>query len=119
MGDPTWNTPAHLVGLPVTNWKKRTGFEMRGTLGECIERFLNLQPQHQQNCTLTHEAGQGNWGPASIRTFVLTNGPPPQMTANGRQLTGERLRKLCERENYDPSPHASHPAKDAHGRKPP
>jgi hypothetical protein len=32
-------------GLPVTNWKRRTGYEMRGTMAECVEKSMNL-PDH-------------------------------------------------------------------------
>lgn len=67
---PTWTTPAHLFGLPITNWKRRAGCEMRGTLAECIQRFLSLPKHQQQNCTLTNSAAPGQWGPASIRAYV-------------------------------------------------
>jgi len=31
-GEPSWDTPGTLNGLPVTHWKKRTGYSMDGTV---------------------------------------------------------------------------------------
>jgi hypothetical protein len=79
MDKPTWDSPAHLFGLPYTNWKRKSGCEMRGTLAECVQRFLSLPQHHQQNCILTNSASPGQWGPASIRAYVAVHGLPPQM----------------------------------------
>jgi hypothetical protein len=64
---PAWETPAHLFGLPLKSWKRKSDIEMRGTLAECVKRFLNLPQHHQQNCTLTMDNVSGRSGPASIR----------------------------------------------------
>lgn len=93
MPQPQWTTPAHVVGLPYTNWKRKTGFEMRGTLAQCVQRFLSLPQHHAQNVTLTIEGVKGNWGPASIRAFVAANGVPPQMSP----VPLDRLRELTSK----------------------
>ena len=93
MSKPSWDTPAHLVGLPCTNWKRRTGVEMRGTLALCIQRWLSLPPHQQQNCTLSNDASPGRWGPGSIRAYVAVNGLPPQMPP----VTLTQLEKMIEK----------------------
>jgi hypothetical protein len=65
---------------------------MRGTLAECIERWLRLPPHHQQNCSLSHDAGPGRWGSGSIRAYVAVNGLPPQMAP----VTPAQLEKMIE-----------------------
>ena len=91
--EPTWNTPARLIGLPCTTWKRRTGVEMRGTLAECILRWLNLPAHQQQDCSLSHDAGPGRWGPGSIRAYVALHGLPPQMAP----VTPAQLEKMIEK----------------------
>ena len=93
MSKPTWDTPAHLVGLPCTNWKRRTGVEMRGTLAQCIERWLSLPPHQQQDCSLSHDAGPGRWGPGSVRAYVAVHGLPPQMAP----VSPAQLEKMIEK----------------------
>jgi hypothetical protein len=93
MDKPTWDTPAHLFGLPYTSWKRKTGCEMRGTLAECVGRFLSLPQNLQQNCTLTNSAAPGQWGPASIRAYVAVHGLPPQMAP----VSPARLREMVEK----------------------
>jgi hypothetical protein len=94
LSKPSWDTPAHLVGLPYTNWKRKTGFEMRGTLAECIQRWLSLPQHQQQNCTLTNDAAPGRWGPASIRAHVAVHGVPPQMGT----VPPDKLKDLTEKQ---------------------
>jgi hypothetical protein len=89
----TWDTPAHLVGLPCTIWKRRTGVEMHGTLAQCIARRLGLPPHQQQNCSLSHDAGPGRLGPGSVRASVPVHGLPPQM----RPVTPAQLEEMIEK----------------------
>ena len=92
---PTWDTPAHLFGLPLKSWKRKGDCEMRGSLAECVQRFLSLPQHHQQNCTLSNDAAPGQWGPASIRAYVAAHGLPPSMApvspARLKQLTTKDL----------------------------
>ena len=97
---PTWDTPTHLIGLPCTNWKRRTGIEMDGTLAQCIARRLGLPPHQQQNCSLSHDAGPGRWGPGSIQAYVTVNGLPPQM----RPVTPAQLEKMIEKRPHGATP---------------
>jgi hypothetical protein len=106
---PAWDTPAHLVGLPYTNWKHKTGFEMRGTMAECVQRFLNLPQHHQQNCTLTIEGTRGNWGPASIRAHVAVHGVPPTMGT----VSLDRLKEMTTKELPTATPPSPLQAQDA------
>jgi hypothetical protein len=99
MAEPVWNTPAHLFGLPIKNWKRKSGIEMRGTLAECIQRFLSLPQHQQQNCTLTNDAAPGHWGPGSIRAYVAVHGLPPQMTP----VSPDRLKRMTEKELPQPA----------------
>jgi hypothetical protein len=69
-----------LSGLPVTNWKKRTGAEMRGTPAQCVERFLNLPHQQQRDCSLRID-GYRTLEAANIVAFVATHGLPPSIAA--------------------------------------
>jgi hypothetical protein len=50
--DPDWNTPAHLDGLPVRHWKRRTGYTERGTVAELVQRWLTLPWNIQMECSL-------------------------------------------------------------------
>ena len=79
---PPWHAPAHLWGLPYTNWKKRTGYDLHATFGECVYRFLSLPHHAQQNCQMTCvAAGAGIWNPPRIGSYVLSHGAPPQLSA--------------------------------------
>ena len=98
--EPPWDTPAHLLGLPCTNWKRRTGVEMRATLAECIQRWLSLPAHQQQNCSLSHDAGAGRWGPGSIRAYVAAHGLPPQMAP----VTPEQLEGMIEKPSLAATP---------------
>jgi hypothetical protein len=103
LSKPSWNTPAHLFGLPYTSWKRKTGCEMRGTLAKCIQRWLSLPQHQQQNCTLSNDATPGQWGPASIRAYVAANRLPPQMAP----VSPDRLRVMTTKEL--PGPTAASP----------
>lgn len=94
MSKPTWNTPSHLFGLPLRSWKRKADCEMRGTLAECVQRFLSLPQHHQQNCALTNSAAPGQWGPASIRAYVAVHGLPPQMAP----VSPSRLKEMTSKE---------------------
>jgi hypothetical protein len=76
---PPWDAPAHLTGLPCTNWKKRTGIEKRGALAECVKRVLDLADHHQRNVSLSAEGGGRHVGLSAggIGAFVMANGLPP------------------------------------------
>jgi hypothetical protein len=106
---PTWNTPAHLFGLPIKNWKRRADCEMRGTLAQCIQRFLGLPQHHQQDCTLTNSAAPGHWGPASIRAYVAVHGLPPQMAP----VSPSRLKEMTTKELPQVTPPSPLQAQDA------
>jgi len=107
MMEPTWDTPARVIGLPCTNWKKRTGIELRGTLAQCVARWLDLQSHQQRECTLhwgDHSAGPvGTMGPASIGAFVIAHGLPPAVAAaRGGQPSVERLREIVSMPRHEP-----------------
>src|SRR4051812_6083893 len=78
---PAWDTAARIDGLPCTNWKKRTGVTLEGTLDECITRWLDLAGHQQSNCTLgwgpTAEGDYGSWSASAIGSYVRRNGLPP------------------------------------------
>lgn len=105
--DPDWNIQAHLWGLPYTNWKKRTGYEMRGTLAECIERFLSL-PYHQQiNCELSWDPPEsGTLEADGIRRLVERIGPPPTLAAQ-RQISQEKLAAMMAKPVEDFRPQSA------------
>ena len=116
---PTWDTPARIDGLPATNWKKRTGVTLDGTLADCITRWLSLQPHQQRECTLGWGPLEGQHGQMSapaMASYVRENGLPPKMAAErGGQPGPEVLAQLVSMPRHDPHPNAAHPAKDSHG----
>lgn len=123
MVEPAWNTPARMDGLPGTNWKRRTGVSLEGTVADCVARWLSLADHDKRNCSMgwgpTAEGKHGTWGPVSIGVFVRTHGLPPKLASErGGQPSPDALERLTAMQRYDPSPHASHPAKGAHGGKP-
>src|ERR1700760_2096655 len=107
MADPAWDTPARLDGLPVTNWKRRTGYSQTGTVAELVERWLSLAFNHQQECSL-------GWGPNAagahgclhgdgIGRFVLRADLPPQMQARlSRPLTREEIERKFSHPGWRP-----------------
>lgn len=99
-----WNTPAHLWGLPYTNKKTRAGFEMRGTLAECITRWLALPGYQQQNCEMACDPpGRGIWSAERISAFVAKNGLPPDMAARrGGQPGAADLARIAAIARYEP-----------------
>jgi hypothetical protein len=120
MAEPTWDTPARIDGLPATNWKRRTGVTMDGTVADCITRWLTLAGHDQRNVTMRWGGVEGrSWTCNAIAAFVVANGLPPKLTAGRpRQPTKEDLKKIVSMPRYDPCPHAPHPAKNAHGSRP-
>ena len=109
MPQPTWTTPARINGLPCTNWKRRTGVTLDGTLAECIERWLSLPDHTKRDCDLgwgPDAAGNhGRMGAVAIGAYVIRNGLPPRMAADrGGQPAQEVLRRLTEMRMYDPPP---------------
>ena len=108
--EPTWETPARLDGLPVTNWKKRTGYSMSGTVATCIERWLGLALYNMREASL-------GWGPCplgdyghmdsdQIGAFVIRHGIPPKMAdRRGGQPEPERLAAMVSLETpWRPAP---------------
>ena len=96
---PTWDTPARISGLPVTNWKKRTGATMDGPLSACIKRWLDLPTTGRRDASI-------GWGPSPageyghmechhIIAFILRHGLPPGMEAfGGTQPPREVLKRM-------------------------
>lgn len=124
MVEPTWDTPAHMDGLPCSNWKRRTGVTLNGTVADCVERWLSLADHDKRNCSMgwgpTLNGKHGSWGPVSIGAFVRSHGLPPKLAAKrGGRASAEVLERLTSMLRYDPCPDAQHPAKGAHGGKPP
>lgn len=114
---PAWDTPARLDGLPCTNWKKRAGVTLDGTLADCVARWVSLADQQKRNCTLgwgPNEDGEhGRWGAVAIGAFVLANGLPPKMaTERGGQPAREVLQRLTEMRRYEAPPGPGRPAGD-------
>jgi hypothetical protein len=97
--EPTWDTPGKLNGLPVTNWKRRTGYSMSGTVEQLIQRWLWLPYNIQQECSLgwgPNAAGQhGAMGGSEIGSYVRRNGLPPVMAAaRARPATREEIEAM-------------------------
>jgi len=122
MVEPAWDTPARIDGLPCTNWKRRTGVTLDGTVADCVIRWLSLADHDKRNCSMrwgpSRDGVHGSWGPISIGLFVCAHGLPPKLVRErGAQPSPEALERLTVMQRYDPSPHAFHPAKGAHGGK--
>lgn len=97
MPAPPWDSPAHLWGLPVTSWKTKAGFDLRGTLAECITRWLSLAAHHQRNCEMScRDASPGVWEAERIAAYIRTHGLPPAMVAarGGSQPSPEELERM-------------------------
>lgn len=94
---PTWNAAARLDGLPVTNWKRRTGYTLDGTLAQCIARWLDLPDHQRQGCSLGWREGR-RWGsmePADIAGYVVSAGLPPHVAERiGGQPSREKLKAM-------------------------
>ena len=98
MSKPTWDTPARLDGLPCTNWKRREGVTLDGSMADCISRWLNLADHDKRNCTLgwgpAADGQYGRWGAVAIGAYVLTNGLPPRWRPIGAaSRRGKYLRR--------------------------
>lgn len=92
---PPWTAPAHLTGLPYTDKRKRTGTDMRGTLAECLERWIALPHHHQINCSLAVEGTGEPWEPERMAAFIRRHGPPPALAARA-QASAEWLMAAIE-----------------------
>jgi hypothetical protein len=79
--EPSWDTHARLDGLPATNWKRRTGVTMDGSLAACLEKWLSLPHHHQINCSLAVSGTGEPWEPERMAAFVRRHGPPPALAA--------------------------------------
>ena len=109
MSKPYWDTPARLDGLPCTNWKRREGVTMDGSMADCIARWLDLADHHKRNCTLgwgpTEDGQYGRWGAVAIGAYVIANRLPPKMAAErGGQPTPEMLQRMTAMGRYSRPP---------------
>lgn len=122
--EPDWNTPAHLDGLPCTNWKTRAGVTMYGTMAECVARWLRLPGYQQGACSIgwgPNQHGQhGGWSASNIASYVSRKGLPPAYAAVRKNLSREEITRLIAMEPYRAPPSGLVPAGDAKtpGRKP-
>lgn len=100
MSIPDWTAPARLDGLPATNWKRRTGVTMDGTLAECLERWLSLPHRDQINCSLSVRGTGQVWEPERMAAFIKRHGVPPALEArvNGK---AEVLMRMLEEAKAD------------------
>jgi hypothetical protein len=73
---------------------------MRGTLAECVQRWLDLPQHEQQDCMLTNSAAPGQWGSAGIRAYVALNGLPPRMAP----VSPDRLKEITSKQLLTASP---------------
>jgi hypothetical protein len=113
-----WDAPAHIWGLPITSWKKRTGYELHGTLAQCIARWLDLPGYQQQECQLScFEAGKGIWEPRRIGAYVVKHGLPPQVVAarGGVQPSKERLAEIVSMPVHTPASQSKDPSSSTPG----
>ncbi len=99
VGEPDWNTPAHMDGLPVRHWKRRTGSIERGTVAALIQRWLGLPWNLQQECSLgwgpNADGHHGSLSGRGIGSYVLNHGLPPKMaTARSRLATREEIEAM-------------------------
>ena len=97
--DPDWNTPAHMDGLPVRHWKRRTGYTERGTVAQLVQRWLTLPWNIQMECSLgwgpNAQGKHGNLSSMGIGSLVLRKGLPPAMlAARSRPPTREEIEKM-------------------------
>jgi hypothetical protein len=78
--EPSWETAARIDGLPCTNWKKRTGVTISGTLAQCISRWIDLLGHQRQNCSFGWGPFEGRYGDMDaehLAAYVRRNGIPP------------------------------------------
>jgi hypothetical protein len=99
MASPDPLEHARLDGLPVTNWRKRTGYSMSGTVAELIQRWIWLPYYIQQECSLgwgPNAAGQhGAMGGSEIGSYLRRNGLPPAVAAKrDRPATLEEIEMM-------------------------
>lgn len=109
---PLWDRPALLSGLPVTNWKKRTGYELHSTLGACVEKWLNLPDYQKRDCSLRID-DLGSFEGAGIASLVSQHGPPPAM-ATRLSMSAEQYLKTIEQKPYE-RPATADPISLGHG----
>ena len=107
MAEPNWDTPARITGLPYTNWKKRTGCELKGTMAQCIARWLDLQGYQQRECSLSWgdpiTGPFGRMGHHGIAAYIVAHGLPPAVAAaRGGQPPIERLRDMVSMPAHEP-----------------
>jgi hypothetical protein len=109
MAEPHWDDPEHLMGLPCTNWKKRLGYEMRGTVAQCVARWLDLpggQMRWSDLCWGDPAFDRnGQMGSAGLAAYVLKHGVPPHVAAaRGGQPPAEALARMVPMHKFDPGP---------------
>ncbi len=97
--DPDWNTPAHMDGLPVRHWKRRTGYTERGTVAQLVQRWLTLPWNIPMECSLgwgpNAQGKHGTFSSTGIGSFVLRAGLPPAMLATrSRPPTREEIEAM-------------------------
>lgn len=115
---PAWDTPARMDGLPCTNWKKRTGVTLSGTMADCIARWIALPSHQQQNCSIGWGPWEGQYGSMEamgIAAYVRRHGLPPKALAarGGVQPSGDTLRRMTAMDRYEATPGPGKPAGDA------
>src|SRR5690348_17471299 len=103
--NPPGIPPAALDGLLCTNWKRRVGVTLDGTMADCVARWLSLADHAKRDCTLgwgpTADDAYGRWGAVAVGAFVLANGLPPKLVAErGGQPTREALEQLTAMGRY-------------------
>ena len=90
---PSWSTQATIDGLPAKNWTTREGVTMRGTFSQCVKRWLELNSENRQDCSIGWGPNEeGQWGyfeRLNIVGYLERNGPPPDM---GDHVTIQHVR---------------------------
>jgi hypothetical protein len=82
--EPDWDALARIDGLPVTNWKWRSGYSAAGTVGQLIQRWLSLPYNIKMECSLgwgDASGKRGVMGGDEIASYVRRHGLPPAMAA--------------------------------------
>ena len=97
--EPTWDTPAHLDGLPVRHWKRRTGFTERGTVAQMVERWVCLAWNQRQECSLgwgpNADGHSGTMWASELASYVQRHGLPPAMLAGrARPPTAQEIEAM-------------------------
>ncbi|HUE65806.1 MAG TPA: hypothetical protein VMO78_15635 [Rhizomicrobium sp.] len=83
-------------GLPVTNWKKRAGYEIRGTMAECVEKWLSLPDYQKRDCRLRVD-DLGSFEGNGITRLVKRYGLPPRMAARLGMWAAQYLEAIKQR----------------------